>query len=236
MSFFFFILIFILFFTENKEPHPGKLETFYDAKPKGSVHSSQEIIEEGKSKSNTDMHEPQPGSQNIEKRSVSLIEQTTLEEPKIKTSASVPTTMKQKSGVQEHSSQDPILIRKSSDGVLKRRHVPGIGAIVDAIQIQAVINYLEGNFTNSLKLLCVECLLNVNLYFLHRSRFETRRHGKTKQHPTLLMPTFGKGSSISKDQSLRQKKSTRAICSLTPHHGVLHHIIRSFQKVVTIEG
>ncbi|XP_034233760.1 ropporin-1-like protein isoform X3 [Thrips palmi] len=134
---------------ENKEAHPeARLETFYDAKPKGSHHSSQELTEKGKIA--TDMQEPQPDPQNNEKRSISLIEQSTVNEPKIKSSASVPssaltTTMKQTSSGRGDSAQVPTSIRKrSSDGVRNKRHIPGIGALVDAIQIQAVINYLEG--------------------------------------------------------------------------------------------
>lgn len=123
------------------------METFYEAQPKGSLHSSQELLDEGKN--SADMEEFQPGYQNKEKRSISLIQQSTLDDPKIKSSASVPSTatmtMKYKGSGLGDTSQKKITIRKrSSDGV-QNRHVPGIGAAVDAIQIQAVINYFEGN-------------------------------------------------------------------------------------------
>lgn len=137
------------------------LETFYDAEVKGSIHSSQELTIEGNNLKMTEPLTTSPGlssGSDHDKRSVSLIQQRSLDEPKLTTSISAPNTAytfvtekaspsKPANGrgdVDEKLFSPKVL---SQEPVVKSKrvfHVPGIGAAIDAVQMQAVIDYLEG--------------------------------------------------------------------------------------------
>ncbi|KAK3907441.1 Ropporin-1-like protein [Frankliniella fusca] len=138
------------------------LETFYDAEIKGSLHSSQEMAIEG---NNLKMAEPPSTSSaglhsglDNGKRSVSLVQQSPVDEPKVTTSISAPsaatTSLKQKASsskaangrgdVDEKQVSAEIMSQEYMTKSKRTIHVPGIGAVVDAVQMQAVIDYLEG--------------------------------------------------------------------------------------------
>ncbi|KAJ1520576.1 hypothetical protein ONE63_003688 [Megalurothrips usitatus] len=95
---------------------------------------------------------------NIEKRSVSL-QQNTVDEPEIISSVSVPNTsiratkhkiasghgdVEEKSSRSSHQEHPVKMIKDNQKESTSKRHVPGIGAVVDAVQMQAVLDYLEG--------------------------------------------------------------------------------------------
>lgn len=134
-------------------PKPS-LETFFDASMNGSPHSSQEFVPEGK-KLEDEQH---TDVLNIEKRSVSL-QQNTVDEPEIISSVSVPNTsiratkhkiasghgdVEEKSSRSSHQEHPVKMIKDNQKESTSKRHVPGIGAVVDAVQMQAVLDYLEG--------------------------------------------------------------------------------------------
>lgn len=95
-------------------------------------------------------------------KSQSLMQQITVDEPKVTSSISVPSMAIIASSDKNISSRADVGHGDVSAGVVSlkapsresstrskrgtgRRCIPGIGAVVDPVQIQAVVDYIEGN-------------------------------------------------------------------------------------------
>lgn len=136
-----------------------QLETFYDAQVKDGQRSSLGLVMEGKETDGFQTHQKLIGNSTVSKndKSISLKQQKIVDEPKLMSSASEPSTEYSKcigslsteangSGDLNEKESSP---RTSTKGKKRRdiraqQHIPGIGPVVDAVQLQAVIDYLEG--------------------------------------------------------------------------------------------
>lgn len=146
----------------HQESKGTKLEMFYDAQMKDDRKSCQGLILEGNKTDVTEVHQKLSENSAVPKngKSISFKQQKIVDEPKLMSSASEPSaeysTSKCISSLPAAANGSGDLNEKENSlktskgkksGDIKThqgRHVPGIGPIVDAIQLQAVIDYLEG--------------------------------------------------------------------------------------------